>query len=86
MSELKLIDKIRYKIENIIVNMYLKYMQLRGYILKDRTPIKCPRCKSKDLEDYNYYYLDIYVCEHDRKCKKCDKVLGHWNYGHWDLW
>lgn len=53
MSELKLIDKIRYKIENIIVNMYLKYMQLRGYILKDRTPIKCPYCKSTLLEDCN---------------------------------
>ena len=86
MSELKLIDKIRYKIENIIVNMYFKYKQLRGYTLKDGTPIKCSYCKSKDLEDCNYEYLETYICEHDCRCKNCGKVLGHWNYGYWELW
>ena len=86
MSELKLIDKIRYKIENIIVNMYLKYMQLRGYILKDRTPIKCPRCKGTLLEDCNVDRMDYIVLEYDTRCAKCGKVLGHWNLGHWDLW
>lgn len=85
MLELKLIDKIRYKIENIIVNMYLKYMQLRGYIKKDHTPIRCPRCKSTSLEDYNIDRTDYIVFEYDRKCKNCDKFLGHWSYGYWNL-
>lgn len=86
MSELKLIDKIRYKIENIIVNIYLKYMQLRGYILKDRTPIKCPYCKSTLLEDCNVDRMEYIVLEYDTRCKNCGKILGRWSYGHWDLW
>ena len=70
MLKLKLIDKIRYKIENIIVNMYLKYMQLRGYILKDGTPIKCPYCKSTLLEDFNVDRMEYIVLEYDTRCAK----------------
>lgn len=86
MSELKLRDKIKYKIENIKINMCLKYMQLRGYILKNGTPIKCPYCKSSVLEDCNVDRMEYVVLEYDTRCAKCGKVLGHWNLGHWDLW
>lgn len=79
-------DKIRCKIDSIKTTLYLKYMELRGYILKDRTPIKCPYCKSTSLEDCNVDRMEYIVSEYDTRCKNCGKVLGHWNYGHWDLW
>ena len=86
MLKSKLIDKIIYKIDSIKTTLYLKYMESKGYILKDRTPIKCPYCKSTKLEDCNVYRMEYVVLEYDTKCAKCGKVLGHWNYGHWDLW
>lgn len=82
----KLRDKIIYKIDSLKTTLYLKYMQLRGYILKDRTPIKCPYCKSTSLEDCNVDRMEYIVLEYDTRCKNCDKVLGHWSYGNWDLW
>ena len=85
MLKLRLIDKIRYKMDSIKTILHLKYMESKGYILKDGTPIKCPRCKSTSLEDYNIDRTDYIVFEYDRKCKNCGKFLGHWSHRYWNL-
>ena len=53
---------------------------------KDGTPIKCPYCKSSVLEDFNVDRMEYIVLEYDTRCAKCGKILGHWSYGHWNLW
>ena len=86
MLKLRLRDKIRYKIDSIKTTLYLKYMESKGYILKDCTPIKCPYCKSSVLEDCNVNSMGHIILEYDTRCGECGKILGHCNYGHWDLW
>ncbi len=86
MLKLRLIGKIRYKIDSIKTILHLKYMESKGYILKDGTPIKCPYCKSSVLVDCNVNSMEHIVLEYDTRCGKCSKVLGHWSYGHWNLW
>lgn len=86
MLKLRLIDKIRYKMDSIKTILHLKYMKSKGYILKDGTPIKCPYCKSSVLEDFNVDIMEYIVLEYDTRCAKCGKILGHWSYGHWNLW
>jgi hypothetical protein len=65
---------------------YIQIMIEDGYWAKeDLQPIKCVDCESKDLEDFDYDYISHMVCEYSRRCKDCNKVLGHWAYGNWQL-
>lgn len=65
----------------------INMMVRKGYIENDLTPIKCHFCNSEHLKDSNRISLDGWrdTLEYDRECLECEKVVGHWSYGHWTV-
>lgn len=70
---------IKYRIHDWI-------LMKRGYIANDYEPLKCT-CGCDELDDCNEDYLDTgyrsTILEYDCRCTKCEKIIGHWAYGHW---
>ena len=80
-------NKIMYWIRCMKDSIYIKKMQLFGYMADDFSPMKCPNCKGDEFTDCNEYRLDgpgSIVLEYDCKCEKCNCILGHWAYGYWN--
>lgn len=55
-----------------------------GYIAEDGTPLKC-FCGDTDFEESDQYYEDCHTVEFTLNCKACDKRVGYWAYGSWDI-
>ena len=47
-------------------------------------PIDCDCGCNEKIETY-MYYESYGVCEYKVRCKQCNKLLGHWAYGHWQI-
>ena len=56
----------------------------RGLINEKLEPIKC-ECGSVEFTDKTTDKIDYLEVEKDRFCKKCNKLVGYWSYGHWLL-
>jgi len=54
----------------------------RGLINEELEPIKC-ECGSTEFVDKTTDKIDYLEVEKDRFCKKCNKLVGYWSYGHW---
>ena len=54
----------------------------RGLINEKLEPIKC-ECGSVEFIDKTTDKIDFLEVEKDRFCKKCNKLVGYWSYGHW---
>ena len=54
----------------------------RGLINGKLEPIKC-ECGSTEFVDKTTDKIDYLEVETDRFCKKCNKLVGYWSYGHW---
>lgn len=54
----------------------------RGLINEKLEPIKC-ECGSTKFIDKTTDKIDYLEVEKDRFCKKCNKLVGYWSYGHW---
>lgn len=68
---------------------YVEEMVDKGYIDYEGTPIKCPHCGGKKLEQCNrevggYNIPDGCLTEFDMCCKECGEVVAHWAYGGWE--
>ena len=81
---MKIVQKLQHFVSNIRFKLYKKFMMIFGYQSKHGDPLKCIYCKSKNLKDCNYDYLEHYIAEHDRICEDCGQVVGHWAYGYWE--
>lgn len=82
--------RIRWKISPIQMRLSVWWQIKRGYIDKDLTPLKCPYCKSHNIETCNeqiggWNIPDGCLTEYDARCKDCDEIIGHWAYGSWML-
>lgn len=66
---------------------YLEYMIKEGYMSeRDFSPIKCYKCESKKLEEYDEYYEEPHgLVEYAVRCKDCKHHLGRRSYGYWNL-
>lgn len=70
---------------------YFKEQIKLGYIAEDGEPLKCDKCECTDFIYYNHDFLDyigsvgINVLEYMVKCSKCNKDVGYWSYGHWQI-
>jgi len=66
---------------------YMSIIIEDGYIYPDGAPKKCFDCNSEKLIGVNYDLLDGWrdILEYDMKCEECNKIVGHWAYGHWQL-
>lgn len=59
-----------------------------GYIDEDGEPLKCYNCESERLEDTDEIVEELgshCITEFKRVCKNCQKTVGHWAYGYWQL-
>jgi hypothetical protein len=54
----------------------------RGLINEKLEPIKC-ECGSTEFIDKTTDKIDYLEVEKDRFCKKCNRLVGYWSYGHW---
>lgn len=54
----------------------------RGLIDGKLEPIKC-ECGSVEFTNKTTDKIDFLEVEKDRFCKKCNKLVGYWSYGHW---
>jgi len=54
----------------------------KGLINDNLEPIKC-ECDSTEFYDKTTDRIDYLEVEKDRYCKKCNKLVGYWSYGHW---
>lgn len=64
---------------------YILRMVEKGYIATDGQPLKCSFCDSSKLENRNEYYEESYIIEYQVFCGTCDKQVGLWAYGNWQL-
>jgi hypothetical protein len=53
-----------------------------GLINEKLEPVKC-ECDSTEFIDKTTDKIDFLEVEKDRFCKKCNKLVGYWSYGHW---
>lgn len=81
----KLIHNLKVKISDSRLRFYIWLDVKRGYIAKDGTPLKCYKCNSTNLENYNKYYEEHWCIEYSVKCKEYGTKLGHWAYGNWEV-
>lgn len=83
----KIFGNIKQKFIHLKTILLIRRDQFLGYIDKDGEPLKCT-CGSKDLEYCNEDWLDgrAVLLEYDCRCKKCGKILNHWDYGHWSIY
>lgn len=72
--------------QDIKQKLKYKYLLKEGFIDKNYEPQRCFYCNSTLLENCNADRTDFVVLAYDVKCKYCDKVLGHWSCGHWELY
>lgn len=43
--------------------------------------IKCPNCKSRNINQKVLDTIEGNVCEYQEYCGDCQKVVGYWAYG-----
>ena len=57
----------------------------KGIINKDFEPIKCDVCGCTEFID-NVKEVDAGITsEFQRHCKNCNRILGYWAYGYWQV-
>jgi hypothetical protein len=70
---------------------YINHMINEGFIAEDGTPLKCHHCEGKEFTEYEHDYLDhcygvgVGLLEYKLKCNNCDKNVGYWVAGHWEV-
>lgn len=70
--------------QDLSYSLYLEKQIQDGYMDKDGKPLKC-ECGNKDFEMINDPYCQYGVEEYVLKCTECNKVVGHWAYGYWQV-
>lgn len=81
----KTIHRTKVKISDLRLRFQIWRDVKNGYIAEDGTPLKCYKCNSKNMENYNKYYEEHWCIEYSVKCKECGTKLGHWAYGNWEV-
>lgn len=81
----KLIHKLKVKISDLRLRFQIWRDVKKGYIDRYGAPLKCYKCNSKNLEDYDEYYEEYWCVEHSVRCKECGTKLGHCAYGSWEV-
>jgi len=72
------------KIIHIKYKLRQWYLVKRGYLAEDYEPIKCTKCKSTDLEEYDEDLLNgNLTLSFSVRCKHCKTPLNDWAYGSW---
>jgi len=71
--------------ENESIEKFLDNQVKEGYISKDGTPLKCFNCESKELKDNITDSTEQGIMEYEKVCINCNKIVGCWAYGHWQL-
>lgn len=61
--------------------------EIRNGFLDEKTlePIKCPHCNGTSLVYRSHHYESYYVVEYEKWCVPCEKKIGNWSYGHWEI-
>lgn len=68
------------------IDEYIDWCVDMGYISSDGTPLKCHKCGSKELEEYDEHYMEWEDREeYSVRCKQCGTEVGHWAYGNWNI-
>lgn len=68
------------------IDEYIDWCVDMGYISSDGTPLKCHKCDSKELEEYDEHYMEWGDREeYSVRCKQCGTEVGHWAYGNWNI-
>lgn len=81
----KFVHKLKVKISDLRLRFQIWRDVKNGYIAEDGTPLKCHKCNSKNMENYNKYYEEHWCVEHSVKCKDCGTNVDHWSYGNWEV-
>ena len=66
------------------MDKYVKQLVDDGFIAEDGTPIKCS-CGCTDFERVKEYYDTHSLVEYQLQCARCNKIVGHWAYGYWQV-
>jgi hypothetical protein len=60
-----------------------------GYISEHNfEPLRCQHCEGSNLEDTGHIIEELgthVVTEYYKRCKDCDKEIGYWSYGYWQI-
>ena len=70
---------------------YLKELFNEGLIDHTGKPLKCPTCKSENFFEQDHVYLDVIyglgpIIKYTLKCNDCNKTVGRWVTGHWEVY
>lgn len=73
------------KNNNMSFEEYMEIQIKDGYIYQDGTPLKCFNCDCEKLKDNITDSTEQGIMEYAKVCTNCNKVVGCWAYGHWQL-
>lgn len=78
--------RIKMKYDELVFKFNIWRDIKLGFTAPDGQPLKCFKCKSKEMEEYGQYYMDGgYTEEYSIRCRACGQKLGHWAYGYWEM-
>ena len=63
---------------------YLKEQIDNGLIAKDGKPLKC-NCGCIEFTNVDIHYCPWGTEEYAVKCNDCNKIIGRWAYGSWQV-
>jgi hypothetical protein len=69
--------------ENTSFETHLKLQIWADIVTGNLTPKTCEWCCSQSFKDIPKDYVNYDLCEFERQCECCDKLVGYWSYGHW---
>lgn len=66
---------------------YIKWQLRRrlGFETHCGAPRRCTRCLSTRMKDREIAVDGGYVSESETRCLNCNKLLGYWAYGYWEI-
>ncbi len=63
------------------IRLLFKY----GFIGKEGEPLKCQHCGHTKFKTIVVDRIGYTVSESKEMCRRCDKMVGYWSYGNWEL-
>lgn len=63
---------------------YLNNLIKEGYIAESGKPLKC-FCGNTSFIETDLIKEEHCVVEYKLQCNECNKIVGYWSYGYWQL-
>ncbi len=71
--------------ENTSLKTHFAIQIWAGIINNNLSPQTCEWCYTQEFKEITRDTINYDICEFEVRCKCCDKQVGYWSYGHWEI-